>query len=83
MSYFQRVPEHGSKTERTEDNQQEPDPESKALKSEEEEEEDDERNDEGEQRDDRDFLFLLCALNRRIKTPTGTMQEETFWTFLS
>lgn len=58
MSYFQRVPEHGSKTERTEDNQQEPDPESKALNSEEEEEEDydDERNDDEEEEE----LLTLC-----------------------
>lgn len=83
MSYFQRVPEHDGKTERTEDNHQEPDSESEAPKSEEEEEEqeqdddyDDESNDDGEEEDN--FLTLCFGLedeNPHWDDPAGDIMD--------
>lgn len=79
-SYFQRVPEHGSKTERTEDDQPEADEVkldsgSEALKSEEEEEEeeqdeddyDDEHKD-GREEEEEDNILTLC-LEQMVKNP--------------
>lgn len=78
-SYFQRVPEHGSKTERTEDDQREADEaeldsESEALNREEEEQEeeqdeddyDDEREEEAAEEEDN--IFTLC-LEQMVKNP--------------
>lgn len=80
ISYFQSVPEHGSKTKRTEDDRQEidkvkPDSESEARKREEEEEEEEEEQneddyeeehrDEGEEEDN---VLTLC-FEQEVKNP--------------
>ena len=85
ISYFQRVPERGSKTQRTEDDPQEsdetrPDPGSEDLKSEEEQDakadEDDERRDREEEGD---ILTLCCDQelgNPHWDDPAGDMLDS-------